>query len=90
MKIVRCFAPGLAMTRHPPKGAAERWKVTAGELTESKVVARFAAMARRHMALSPALYSAGKLPRANLLILREKGNPPARAHRLTTERTAQS
>jgi len=45
------------MTRHPPKGAAERWKVTAGELVESKAVARFAAL----NGAGPALYSAGKV-----------------------------
>ncbi len=36
-------ASGGGMTRHPRMGAAERCQVTAGELGETKAVARFAA-----------------------------------------------
>jgi hypothetical protein len=51
------------MTRHPATGAVERREVTAGELAELKAVARFAAP----WSAGAVLYSAGKLPRANLL-----------------------
>ena len=43
----RCFAPALAMKRHPGMGAAERCKVTAAEPIESTVVGAIRGAARR-------------------------------------------
>ena len=61
VKTQPCCARGLEVTRHPWKGAAERCAVCCTVTEENKADLRLAA-----------LYSAGKLPRVNLLILREE------------------
>jgi hypothetical protein len=50
-------------------GAAERWKEPQANLQTAKQIGDFSALS----GAGTALYSAGKLPRVNFLILRELG-----------------